>query len=162
MHLPSQCHGYVQHTFCACSAMADELGGPEVRALLCSLRQCSKVWPVWPMYTSGHDAQGTWYTTPGFCSGEIGSFGCTKSCLNVLCGLKQVRISTGVRILRIDSETCQHKITVVWDQLKFWYTLKWIVNLKDVKQKLLDVVNEQINCVQKLPDKVNSQYSTQH
>ena len=111
------------------------------------------------MYTSGHDAQGTWYTTPGFCSGEIGSFGCTKSCLNVLCGLKQVRISTGVRILRIDSETCQHKITVVWDQLKFWYTLKWIVNLKDVKQKLLDVVNEQINCVQKLPDKVNSQYS---
>jgi len=101
--------------FSASSAMADELGGPEVRALLCSLRQCSKVRPVWPVYTSRHDAQGTWYTTPGFCSSGIGSFGCTNSCLNVRCDLKQVRISRGVRILRIDSETyVKHMGVLQW------------------------------------------------
>ena len=47
-----------------CSGMADGFGVPEVNALPCSLRQCSKVWPVWPMCTSGCDAHGTWYTTP--------------------------------------------------------------------------------------------------
>ena len=89
-----------------CSATAEELVVPKVSALLCSLRRCSKVRPVWPMYTSGYDAHGTWYTTPGLCMGGMGSFGWTSSCLSVWCGLKQVRISSGVKILRIVSDMC--------------------------------------------------------
>ena len=37
----------------------------------------------------------------------IGSFGWTSSCLSVWCGLKQVRISSAVRILRIVSDMCR-------------------------------------------------------
>ena len=57
-----------------CFATVEELVVPEVSALLCSLRRCSKVRPVWPMYTSGYDARGTWYTTPGLCMGGDGVF----------------------------------------------------------------------------------------
>ena len=53
---------------------------------------------------------------------------------------------------------CVIKITVVWEQLKFWYTMERIPNLKDVKKQLLDVVKEQINRVPELPDQVNTQY----
>ena len=53
---------------------------------------------------------------------------------------------------------CVIKIRVIWDQLKFWYTMERIPNLKDVKKQLLDVVKEQINHVSELPDHVNTQY----
>ena len=42
----------------ACSAAADVMQFPVVRALLCSLTRCMRDLPVWPMYALGHSEQG--------------------------------------------------------------------------------------------------------
>ena len=44
----------------ACSAAADVMQFPVVRALLCSLTRCMRDLPVWPMYSLGHSEQGMW------------------------------------------------------------------------------------------------------
>ena len=67
MHLPQSMSWLV---FSACSAIAEELAVPEVSALLCSLRQCSKVRPVWPLNCSRR------YTTGGVNNLGIGVHNC--------------------------------------------------------------------------------------
>ena len=42
----------------ACSAAADVMQFPVVRALLCSLTHCMRDLPVWPVYALGHSVQG--------------------------------------------------------------------------------------------------------
>ena len=45
---------------------------PEVSVVLCCLRWCSKVQPVWLMYIPGNVTHCTWYTTHGLCEGGWG------------------------------------------------------------------------------------------
>ena len=52
-----------------------------VSALLNSSRQCSKASPVWPMYTSVHEANDTQYSTPGFYEGGKGEVGMMWLCV---------------------------------------------------------------------------------
>ena len=81
----------------ACWATADRLTPPDTSALLCSFRRCSRVQPVWPMYTFAQDYRDpvdhTWLLLGGSAVFQV-----YKSLAEGPVGQKQVQMPRGARM----------------------------------------------------------------